>query len=50
MANLSLEEMEHRHIALVLAAEGGHISNAAKVLRINRSTLYEKIKKYGLTP
>ncbi|MBM4299929.1 MAG: sigma-54-dependent Fis family transcriptional regulator [Deltaproteobacteria bacterium] len=49
-ANLSLEDMERRHIALVLAAEGGHITNAAKVLRINRNTLYEKIKKYGLTP
>ena len=50
VANLPLEEIERRHIALVLAAEGGHISNAAKVLRINRNTLYEKIKKYGLTP
>jgi DNA-binding NtrC family response regulator len=50
VANLSLEEIERRHIALVLAAEGGHISNAAKVLRINRNTLYEKIKKYSLTP
>jgi DNA-binding NtrC family response regulator len=50
VANLTLEEIERRHIALVLAAEGGHISNAAKVLRINRNTLYDKIKKYGLTP
>jgi DNA-binding NtrC family response regulator len=50
VANISLEEIERRHIALVLAAAGGHISNAAKVLRINRNTLYEKIKKYGLMP
>ena len=50
VANLPLDEIERRHIALVLAAEGGHISNAAKVLKINRNTLYEKIKKYGLTP
>jgi DNA-binding NtrC family response regulator len=48
MRNLSLEEVERRHIAQVLAAESGHISNAAKVLRINRTTLYYKIKKYGL--
>jgi DNA-binding NtrC family response regulator len=48
MGNLSLEEVERRHIAQVLAAESGHISNAAKVLRINRTTLYHKIKKYGL--
>jgi DNA-binding NtrC family response regulator len=46
--NLSLEEMERRYIAQVLAAENHHISNAAKVLRINRTTLYHKIKKYGL--
>jgi DNA-binding NtrC family response regulator len=49
VANLTLEEIERRHIALVLAEKGGHISNTAKVLGINRNTLYEKIKKYGLT-
>ncbi len=46
----SLEEMERQHIARVLAAEGGNISNAAKVLQINRTTLYHKIKKFGLSP
>ena len=46
--NRSLAKMEHRHIAQVLAAERGNISNAARVLRINRTTLYNKIKKYGL--
>jgi two-component system response regulator HydG len=46
----SLEEMERQHIARVLAAESGNISNVAKVLGINRTTLYHKIKKYGLTP
>jgi DNA-binding NtrC family response regulator len=50
VASLSLEEVERRHIALVLAAQGGHISNAATVLRINRGTLYKKMNKYGLTP
>jgi DNA-binding NtrC family response regulator len=48
LGNLSLEEMERRHIAQVLASENGHISNAAKILQINRTTLYAKIKKYGL--
>ncbi len=47
-ANLSLEEMERQHIARVLTAEGGNISSGAKVLGINRTTLYHKIKKYGL--
>ncbi len=46
---LSLEELERQHIAQLLATKGGNLSNVARVLRINRSTLYEKIKKYGLT-
>ena len=50
MKKLSLEEMERQHIARVLAIEDGNRSNAAKILRINRSTLYGKIKKYGLAP
>jgi DNA-binding NtrC family response regulator len=50
VGELSLEEMERQHIARVVAAEGGNLSNVAKVLRINRSTLYHKIKKYGLAP
>ena len=48
MEKLSLEEMERQHIARILAIEAGNRSNAAKILRINRSTLYGKIKKYGL--
>ena len=50
MEKLSLEEMERQHIARVLAIEDGNRSNAAKILRVNRSTLYNKIKKYGLAP
>ncbi len=50
MEKLSLEEMERQHIARVLAIEAGNLSNVARVLRINRSTLYAKIKKYGLAP
>jgi two-component system response regulator HydG len=46
---LSLEELERQHIAHLLATKGGNLSNVAKILRINRSTLYEKIKKYGLS-
>jgi two-component system response regulator HydG len=44
----SLEDIERQHIARVLAVEEGNISQAAKILRINRTTLYHKIKKYGL--
>jgi len=46
---LSLDEMERQHIARILASKGGNISNTAKVLGINRTTLYHKIKKYGLS-
>jgi DNA-binding NtrC family response regulator len=48
MEKCSLEEVECQHITRLLAIEGGNISNVAKILRINRSTLYAKIKKYGL--
>jgi DNA-binding NtrC family response regulator len=50
MEKLSLEEMERQHIARVLAIEAGNLSNVARILGINRSTLYAKIKKYGLAP
>jgi transcriptional regulator of acetoin/glycerol metabolism len=32
----------------VLREEGGHVERAAKRLNIPRSTLYQKIKAYGL--
>ncbi|RJR41736.1 MAG: sigma-54-dependent Fis family transcriptional regulator [Deltaproteobacteria bacterium] len=50
MEKLSLDEMERQHIARVLAIEAGNLSTTARILRINRSTLYAKVKKYGLAP
>jgi DNA-binding NtrC family response regulator len=47
-AQMTLKELERYHIAQVLAAEGGHVERAAKRLDIPRSTLYQKIKLYGL--
>ena len=44
----SLEEMERRHIAEVLRRTGGNVSHAARILGIDRVTLYNKIKKYEL--
>jgi len=44
----NLEENEIRIIDRALKQHGGNISITAKSLGINRSTLYEKIKKYGL--
>jgi DNA-binding NtrC family response regulator len=44
----SLEEMERRHIAEVLAHAGGNVSQAARILEIDRVTLYNKMRKYQL--
>jgi transcriptional regulator with PAS, ATPase and Fis domain len=44
----SLEEVEKQHIAAVLAGAGGSISRAAEILQVDRGTVYNKIKKYGL--
>ena len=44
----TLEEMERMHIKRALAAEGGRVKDAAQRLGIPRSTLYQKIKNYGI--
>ncbi|UCD70679.1 MAG: sigma 54-dependent Fis family transcriptional regulator [Syntrophobacterales bacterium] len=45
----TLEEIEKAAIMKTLKAHGGNKSAAARVLGIAYSTLYEKIKKYGLS-
>jgi DNA-binding NtrC family response regulator len=45
---LSLEEVERRHIANVLRHADGNVSQAARILGIDRVTLYNKMRKYGL--
>jgi two-component system, NtrC family, response regulator AtoC len=44
----SLEEVERRHIAEVLRRTGSNVSQAARILGIDRVTLYNKIRKYQL--
>lgn len=44
----SLEEVEKNHIAKVLRKYDWNITKAAAALEIDRVTLYNKIKKYGL--
>jgi len=41
---LTIEEAERRHIAAVLAANGGDVPRAASVLGVARSTLYKKLR------
>ncbi|HEY3355081.1 MAG TPA: sigma-54 dependent transcriptional regulator [Polyangia bacterium] len=44
----SLKEVERRHVQRVLTDSGWNITRAAQALGIDRVTLYNKIKKYGL--
>lgn len=44
----SLEAMEKHHIRRVLAEHEWNITQAAKALEIDRVTLYNKIKKFGI--
>jgi DNA-binding NtrC family response regulator len=43
-----LEELEKEHIERVLGETKGHKGKTANLLGIDRKTLYQKIKKYGL--
>jgi DNA-binding NtrC family response regulator len=43
-----LEEVERKAIAEVLDTAGGHRINAANLLGISRTTLYKKMRDYGL--
>ncbi len=45
---MSLEDVEKEHIAFVLKQTAGHRSRAAKILGIDRKTLYQKVQKYRL--
>jgi len=48
--NLSIAEMEKRLIRLVLANTSWRRAEAARILGINRATLYNKIHLYALSP
>lgn len=45
---LSLEELEKKHIIEVVEQENGNLVNAAERLDISRQTLYNKLKKFGI--
>ena len=47
-AGMSLQEMEKLLIVATLQKTGGNIKESASVLGIDRSTLYEKIKRYEI--
>jgi DNA-binding NtrC family response regulator len=45
---MTLAEVERRHIEAVLKEEGGRVEAAAKRLGVPRSSLYERIKRFGI--
>ena len=46
----SLDDLEKSHILMILNKYNWNISRAAKALKVDRVTLYNKISKYGLKP
>ena len=46
--NFKLDELEKRHIRMVLANKKGNIQQSAAELGISRAALYRRIEKYGL--
>ena len=44
----SLEDLEKQYILQVLDKYDWNISQSAKVIKVDRATLYNKIKKYNL--
>ncbi|MBN2033035.1 MAG: sigma-54-dependent Fis family transcriptional regulator [Deltaproteobacteria bacterium] len=45
----TLKEVETVHLGSILNETGWNISRSAEILGIDRSTLYDKIKRYGLS-
>jgi DNA-binding NtrC family response regulator len=44
----TLEEVEREHILAVLEATGGNRTEAARLLRVDRKTLYRMLLRWGL--
>ncbi len=47
-ASNSLEDVEKAHIQRIINQSNGNVSKAAKILKIDRTTIYNKINKYNL--
>jgi two-component system response regulator HydG len=45
--NVSVDEVEKRHILAVLREVGGNKTLAAKILKMDRKTLYRKLERYS---
>jgi DNA-binding NtrC family response regulator len=47
---LTLEEVERRHVEAVLAEEQGHVERTARRLGVPRSSLYDRLRRWGMEP
>jgi len=47
--DLSLQALEKAHISRVIRETDGNRSQAARLLGVNRTTLYNKLRRYGLS-
>jgi DNA-binding NtrC family response regulator len=47
-ADTSLAAVEKQHIERVLQEAGGNVTRSAKILGIDRATLYNKVRRYGI--
>jgi DNA-binding NtrC family response regulator len=47
---VSLEEMERRYVLHVLDSVGGSRTAAAKILGVDRTTLWRRLERYGVKP
>ena len=47
-ANMTLQDLERQAIEATLERTAGNVKEAASALGIDRSTIYEKIKRYGI--
>jgi DNA-binding protein Fis len=48
LAPLRLADVERAHIELIVSETKGNLSKASRILDIDRSTLYTKLRSYGL--
>jgi DNA-binding NtrC family response regulator len=46
----TLKDVERRHIEATLRAAGGNIEQTARTLGISKSSLYERLKRFGIEP
>jgi len=45
---VTLDDVERRHIESTLRASGGNVEKTARTLGISKSSLYQRIKKFGI--